>query len=70
MLCIWRHRKGMGYHELLKPGETITAVRYKRQLMDQALKKRPTEYAKHHEKLMLLHDNARPEVAEPVRKYS
>ena len=29
------------YHELLKPGETITAVRYKQQLMklNQALKK-------------------------------
>ena len=41
MLCIWWDQEGMLYHELLKPGETITAVRYKQQWMklNQALKK-------------------------------
>ena len=29
MLCIWWDQEGMVYHGLLKPGETITAVRYK-----------------------------------------
>ena len=33
MLCIWWDQDGMVYHELLKPGETITAVRYKQKLM-------------------------------------
>ena len=49
---------------------TITAVRYKQQLMklNQALKKRP-EYAKLHEKLISLHGKAPPHVAEPVKKY-
>ena len=27
--CIWWDQEGMVYHELLKPGETIKAVRYK-----------------------------------------
>ena len=42
MLCIWWNQKGMVYHELLKPGETITAVSYKQKLMTliQALKKK------------------------------
>ena len=29
MLCIWWDQESMVYHESLKPGETITAVRYK-----------------------------------------
>ena len=60
----------MVYHELLKPGEMITAIRYKQQLMklNQALKKRP-KYAKRHDKLILLNDNARPHVGKPVKKY-
>ena len=33
MLCIWWEQEGMVYHELLKPAETITAIRYKQQLM-------------------------------------
>ena len=59
----------MVYHELLKPGKKITAIRYKQQLMklNQALKKKRPEYAKHRDKLMLLHDNALPHVAEPIK---
>ena len=56
----------MVYYELLKPGETITAVRYKQQLMNQVLEKKCPEYAKRHDKLILLHDSARPHVAESV----
>ena len=29
MLCIWWDQKGVIYYELLKPGETITAERYR-----------------------------------------
>ena len=56
----------MLYHELLKPSEMVTVVRYQQQLikLHQALKKKGPEYAK----LILLHDNARPHVAELVNK--
>ena len=37
--------------------------------LNQALKKKRLEYAKHHDKLILLHDNACPHVTEPVKKY-
>ena len=59
----------MIYHELLKPGEMITAVRYKQQLMkpNQALKKKWPEYAKRHDKLILLHGNARSHIAKSVK---
>ena len=60
----------MVYHELLKPGETIKAVRYKQIFeTEPRLKKKRPEYAKRHEKLILLHDNARPHVAESVNIY-
>ena len=35
--------------------------------LNQALKNKRPEYAKRHDKLILLHDNARPYVAEPVK---
>ena len=40
MLCLWWDQEGMIYHKLLKPGDTIIAVRYKQKLMklNQALK--------------------------------
>ena len=34
MLCIWWDQKGIVYYELLKPGETITAIRYQQQLIN------------------------------------
>ena len=66
MLCIWWDQEDMVYYKWLKPGETITAVYYKQQLMklNQALKK------KNIEKLILLHENARPHVVEPIKKYT
>ena len=41
MMCTWWDQEGMVYQELLKPGETIAAIRYKRKLkkLYQALKK-------------------------------
>ena len=40
--CVWWGQEGKLYHKLLKPDETITAVRYKQQVMklNQALKKK------------------------------
>ena len=69
MPCIWQNHEGMVYQELLKPSETITAVCYKQQLMklNQKLKKKRPEYAKRHDKLILLHDNAYPHVTESVK---
>ena len=39
LLCIWWDQKGAVYYELLKPGKTITGVRYRQQLikLNQAL---------------------------------
>lgn len=69
LLCIWWDQRGILYYELLKPGETVTAIRYQQQLMrlNDELKKIRPEWAKRHERPILLHDNARPHVAKPVK---
>lgn len=71
MLSIWWDQLGVIYYELLKPGETITAERYRKQLMSlsQALREKRSEYSSRHDKVILLHDNARPHVAQPVKNY-
>jgi len=33
MLCIWWDQEGVIYYELLKPGETVNALRYHQQLI-------------------------------------
>ena len=65
MLCIWWDQRGVIYYELLKPSETITGDRYRLQLirLNQALKEKRTKWDNRHDKLILLHDNARPHVA-------
>lgn len=68
LLCIWWDQRGILYYELLQPGETVTAVRYEQQLIklsNELQAKRP-EWANRHDKMILLHDNARPHVAKPV----
>ena len=59
------------YYELLKPNETITGAAYRTQLMrlSQALKEKRAHYYSRHDKGILLHDNARPHVAAPVKSY-
>lgn len=71
LLCIWWDQHGVIYYELLKPGETITGARYRTQLMrlSQSLKEKRPQYARRHDKVILLHDNARPHVAQPVKTY-
>lgn len=71
LLCIWWDQQGVIYYELLKPNETITGDRYRRQLMclSRALKEKRSLYEQRHDKVILLHDNARPHVAKPVKTY-
>lgn len=70
LLCIWWDQKGVVYFELLKPGQTVTADRYRQQLLDlnRALKEKRSEWANRHGKVILLHDNARPHVAKLVQE--
>lgn len=71
LLCIWWDQLGVVYYELLKPNETITGDRYRKQLMQlsRALKGKRPQYEQRHDKVILQHDNARPHVAKPVKTY-
>lgn len=71
LLCIWWDQQGVIYYELLKPKETITGDRYRLQLMrlSRALKEKRPLYEQRHDKVILLHDNARPHVAQSVKTY-
>ena len=64
LLCIRWDQLGVVYYELLKPNETITGSVYRTQLMgwSPALKEKRAYYYSRHEKIILLHDNARPHV--------
>jgi len=71
ILCIWWDQLGVVYYELLKPNETITGALYRTQLMrlSRVLKKKRAHYYSRHDKIILLHDNARPHVVAPVKIY-
>jgi len=71
MLCIWWDQKGLVYYELLKSGDSITSDRYRLQLirLSHALRKKWPEYEQRHDKVIFLHDNARPHVAKVIKKY-
>jgi len=71
MFCTWWDQLGVVYYELLKPNEIITGVLYRTQLMrlSRALKKKRAHYYSKYDKIILLHDNARPYVAAPVKTY-
>jgi histone-lysine N-methyltransferase SETMAR len=60
MLCVWWDQKGVVYHELLKPGETVNTHRYRQQMinLNHALIEKRPEWARRHGKVILLHDNA------------
>ncbi|GBP07596.1 Mariner Mos1 transposase [Eumeta japonica] len=72
MLCIWWDQLGAVYYELLNPSETITRILYRTQLMrfSRALKEKRPQYYSRHDKIILLHDTARPHVAVAVKNYS
>ena len=71
MLCIWWDQLGVMYYELLKLNETITGALYRTQLMrlSRAFKEKRALYYSRHDKIILLHDNALPHVAAPVKIY-
>ena len=67
MLCICRI--SLVYYKLLKPNETITLYRTQLMRLSRALKEKRAHYYSRHDKIILLHDNARPHVAAPVKTY-
>lgn len=70
LLCIWWDMKGVLYYDLLQPGETVTADRYKQQLLrlnEEINQKRPFT-GKGLRPVKLLHDNARPHIAKSVKE--
>ncbi|GBP11041.1 Mariner Mos1 transposase [Eumeta japonica] len=71
MLCFWWDQLGVVYYELLNPSETITGTLYRTQLMrlSQVLKEKRPQYYFRHDKIILLYDNARPQVAVPEKNY-
>ena len=68
MLCIWWDQKGVVYYELLKPGDSMTGDRLQLIRLSRALQEKRPEYEQRHDKVIFLHDNARPHVAK-VKKY-
>ena len=71
LLCIWWDQLDVMYYELLKPNETITGTVYRRLLMrmSRKLKEKRTHYYSRYDKVIFLHDNARPHVAAWVKTY-
>lgn len=69
MLCIWWDQLGVVYYELLKPNETITSEVYKHQIeqLSQELQVKRPDYKGRHDKVILLHDNARPHTGKVVK---
>ncbi|KFD50371.1 hypothetical protein M513_08753 [Trichuris suis] len=65
LLCVWWDHHGVLYHELLKPGQTVTADVYCSELkkLSQILREKRQKYAHNQGIVLLLHDNARPHVA-------
>jgi len=63
-------QKSLVYYELLKSGDSITGDRYRLQFirLSRALREKRPEYQRH-DKVILLHNNARPHVAKVVKKY-
>ena len=59
MLCVCWGQNGVGYHELLKPGETVNTNMYRQQMINlnhALIEERPR--GRRHGKVILLYDNA------------
>jgi len=70
MLRIWWNQVGVMYYELLQLSQTINAECYRQHLLNlnRTLKEKRPQYAKRHDKIILLHNNARPPIAKPVKE--
>ena len=70
MLCVWWDQKGIIYYELLEPKQTVNANLYSQQLtrLSEALRKKRPFSCDGRQKVILLHDNARPHVAKTTRE--
>ncbi|GBP64391.1 Mariner Mos1 transposase [Eumeta japonica] len=62
---------GLVYYEVRNPSETITRTLNRTQLirLSRVLKEKLPKYYSRHDKIILLHDNARPHVAVPMKNY-
>jgi len=71
LLCIWWDQQGIVYQKMLKPGETVDAHHYHKQLIKfhYALREERSNYQQRHDKLIFLHDNAPPHTSNVVRNY-
>ena len=69
MLCVWWDQKGIVYYELLKPGETVNAQRYRQQMinLNHALIEKRPEWDTRHERLIFQHDNAPAHTSKVVK---
>jgi len=71
--ALYLDQKGLIYYELLKLGDPIMGDQYRRSLqlirLSRALREKRPEYEQKHDKVILLHDNARLHVAKVVKKY-
>jgi len=67
MLCIWWDQKGLVYYELRKPGDSIAGDRLQLIRLSRALREKRPEYKQRHDKVILLHDNARPHVVKVIK---
>ena len=70
MLSIRLDQDGVIFYEVLKPPETITADRYRHQMIkfDRAVKDKRPQYDGRHDKVILQHNNARLHVAKTVQE--
>ena len=70
MLSIWWDQEGVIFYELLKPSETITADRYRQQMikLDRAVKDKRQQYNEGHDKVILYHDSPRLHIAKTVQE--
>jgi len=69
-IMLWWDQKGLVYYELLKPGDSITGDRLRRyNWFVWTVHCEKNDRNTRHDKIILLHDNARPYVTKVVKKY-